>query len=159
MTGARPSDAYLAFLVARDGDADLGRHTLSHREAFFERLARDPVRSRVRIDRATFLRNLARRRPEPGLDRRMLWLLATAKANQSERFGVGLGEVYGLVDPEDPLKVRITLQEHYHTRLLADVVAMFDLPVHARPPALLARIVVRLLLASPERWGLPLAGC
>jgi hypothetical protein len=46
---------------------------------------------------------------------------------------VGLGELYSLVDPDDRLKVRITLQEHYHTRLLADVVAMFDLPVHARP--------------------------
>jgi hypothetical protein len=151
-------DGYLAFLVARDGEADLTRHTLSRREAFFEHLARDPVRSGLRIDRETFLRNLARPRPEPGLDDRMLWLLATAKANQAERFGVGLGELYGLVDPDDPLKVRITLQEHYHTRLLADVVAMFDLPVHAHPPALLARTMVRLIVATPERWNLPLAG-
>src|SRR5262245_17886043 len=159
MTAAAGSDGYLAFLVARDGEADLLRHTLSQREAFFERLARDPVRSRLRLDRDTFRRNLARRRPEPHLDRRMLWLLATAKANQAERFGVGLGELYGLVDPDDPLKVHITLQEHYHTRLLADVVAMFDLPVPARPPALLARAVVRILVGAPERWGLPLAGC
>ena len=33
--------------------------------------------------------------PESGLDRKMSFLLATAKLNQAERFGVGLGETYG----------------------------------------------------------------
>ncbi len=134
------TDGYLAFLRARDGDADLLRHTLSRREAFFDRLAREPVRSRRAVDRETFLRNLARRRPEPGLDDRMLWLLATAKANQAERFGVGLSELYGKVNPDDPILVRIVLQEHYHTRILADAVAIFGLPVRVGPPALAARI-------------------
>ena len=152
------TDGYLAFLRARDGEADLLRHTLSGREAFFDRLAREPVRSRRAIDRETFLRNLARRRPEPGLDDRMLWLLATAKANQAERFGVGLSELYGKVNPDDPILVRIVLQEHYHTRILADAVAIFGLPVHARPPALAARVIVKLLVGTPERWNRPLAG-
>jgi hypothetical protein len=40
----------------------------------------------------------------------------------------------------------------------ADAVAMFDLPIHARPPALLARTMVRLIVATSERWNLPLAG-
>ena len=152
------TDGYLAFLLARDGEADLLRHTLSRREAFFDRLAREPVRSRRAIDRETFLRNLARRRPEPGLDDRMLWLLATAKANQAERFGVGLSELYGKVNPDDPILVHIVLQEHYHTRILADAVAIFGLPVHARPPALTARVIVKLLVGTPERWNRPLAG-
>jgi hypothetical protein len=78
---------YLEFLVARDGDADLLRHGLSKREAFFDNLARSPVSSCAPIDRATYFRNIARRRPEPGLEPRMLWILATAKANQAERFG------------------------------------------------------------------------
>ena len=74
MSGERSADGYLAFLIARDGEPDFARHTLSRREAFFERLARDPVRSRLPIDRAAYLRNLARRRPERGLDDSTLWL-------------------------------------------------------------------------------------
>jgi len=158
VTGASATDGYLAFLIARDGKPDVLRHTLSRREAFLDRLTRDPLRSRLRFDRDAFARNLARRRPERGLDERMLWLLATAKANQAERFGVGLGELYGRVDPDDPLKVRIGLQEHYHTRLLADVVGMFDLPVRMHPPAMLARAVIWVLIGIPERWSQPLAG-
>jgi hypothetical protein len=158
VTGASATNGYLAFLIARDGEPDVLRHTLSRREAFFDRLARDPVRSRLRFDRDTFARNLARRRPERGLDERLLWLLATARANQAERFGVGLGELYGLTDPGDALKVRIGLQEHYHTRLLADVVSIFDLPVRMHPPAMLVRAVIWLLVSTPERWSQPLAG-
>src|ERR1700722_11503840 len=86
---------YLEFLVARDGDADLLRRRLSKREAFFDNLARSPVSSYALIDHATYLRNMARRRPEPGLEPRMLWILATAKANQAERLGVGLSELLG----------------------------------------------------------------
>ena len=158
MTGASATDGYLAFLIARNGKPDVLRHTLSRREAFLDRLTRDPLRSRLRFDRDAFARNLARRRPERGLDERMLWLLATARANQAERFGVGLGELYGLVDPGDPLKVRIGLQEHYHTRLLADVVGMFDLPVRMHPPPVMARAVIWVLVGIPERWSQPLAG-
>jgi len=159
MTGETSADGYLEFLIARDGEPDFARHTLSRREAFFERLVRDPVRSRLPIDRAAYFRNLARRRPERGLDDRTLWLMVTAKANQAERFGVGLAELYGRITADsDPVLVHIQLQEFYHTRLLADVVGMFGLPVHPRPPALFARVIIRLTIALPERWHLPLAG-
>ena len=150
---------YLAFLVARDGEPDVLRHTLSRREAFYERLAHEPVQSSRRFDRETFLRNLARRRPEPGLDAHMLWLLATAKVNQAERFGVGLAELYGKMTLDDPVRVHIGLQEHYHTRILADVVELFGLPVHHCPPALSARVIVKLIIGTPERWSRPLVGC
>jgi len=159
MTPAQRADGYLAFLEARDGEPDFERHTLARREALFERLRRDAVRSRLPIDRATYLRNLARRRPERGLDARTLWLVVTAKANQAERFGVGLAELYGRIAADsDPVRVHIQLQEFYHTRLLADVVGMFSLPVHARPPGLFARLIIRLTIALPEEWHLPLAG-
>ena len=159
MTGGTSADGYLEFLIARDGEPDFARHTLSRREAFLERLARDPVRSRLPIDRAAYFRNVARRRPESGLDARTLWLVVTAKANQAERFGVGLAELYGRITADsDPVRVHIQLQEFYHTRLLADVVGMFGLPVHPRPPALFARVIIRLTIALPERWHLPLAG-
>ncbi len=154
MTAAE--QGYLGFLCERDGAANFARHTLSRREAFFERLEREPVRSSRPIDAGVFARNLARRRPEPGLDDRMLWLLATAKANQAERFGVGLGELYGKLDASDPVRVHIALQEVYHTRILADVVAMFGVVVTPKPPSLVVRSFVRLLLALPEARQLPL---
>jgi len=152
------TDGYRAFLAARDGRADLLRHTLARREAFFDGLARERLVAQYRPDRETFARNLARHRPEPGSDQRMLWLLATAKANQAERFGVGLAELYGKLDPGDPVRVHIALQEHYHTRILSDVVETFGLTVHPKPPRFVARAIVKILVATPERWNLPLTG-
>jgi len=149
---------YREFLVARDGDADLLSHRLSKREAFFDNLALSPVRSSTPIDRATYFRNMAKRRPESDLEPRMLWILATAKANQAERFGVGLAELLGRVNADDPARVHVMLQESYHTRLLADVVAMFGLPVSARPPRAFVRLMIHLMVSAPERWTLPLVG-
>ena len=147
---------YLEHLESLDGVADLDRHVLARREAILQDLP--PLRAARAVDAATFRRNLARRTPEPGLDPLMLWLLATAKANQAERFAVGLAEVYGKLEADDPVRVHITLQEVYHTRLLAGVVSLFGLAVRAQPPAWPARLFVKLLLALPERWQLPLAG-
>jgi hypothetical protein len=121
-------------------------------------LAHNPVRSCSPIDREVYFRNMARRRPEPGLAPRTLWVVATAKANQTERFGVGLAELLGRVNTEDPARLHVALQETYHTRILADVVAMFGLPVHARPPRAFVRLMIRLMVTAPERWTLPLLG-
>jgi hypothetical protein len=150
---------YREFLRARDGEADFTRHTLSRREALFARLAAMPVRAAAVVDGDAYRRNLRRRRPEAGLDARTLWLLATAKANQAERFGVGLGELYGRVPEDDPVRVHVSLQETYHTRILADVVAMFGLTVPVMPPALFARVIIRLIVSVPEARHLPLTGC
>jgi len=151
---------YREFLAARDGAADLLRHTLSKREAFFDEITRRPVRSRRVIDRAAYVRNLARRRPETGLDERLLWLVATAKINQAERFGVGLAELFGRVNADDrePARIHAMLQETYHTRILADVVGMFGLAVHARPPRFPVRAMIKFMVSAPERWTLPVAG-
>jgi hypothetical protein len=159
--GARRSlEGFRTFLAARDGEPNPLRHTLARREEFFAGIERNPVHSRLPIDRAAFQRNLARRSPEPGLDARMLWLLATAKANQAERFGVGLAELYGKIrfTDVDPIRVHIPLQETYHTRILADVVAMFGLTVDPHPPQLIARAIVKTIIGLPEHWGLPLTG-
>jgi hypothetical protein len=150
---------YREFLVVRDGDADLLSHRLSKREAFFDELARYPVRSGAPIDRTVYFRNMARRRPEPGLDPRMLWILATAKTNRTERFGVGLTELLGRVNTDsDPARVHIVLQETYHTRILAEAVAVFGLPVDACPPRPFWRVMFRFMVSAPERWSLPLVG-
>jgi hypothetical protein len=152
-------DGYLRFLVERDGDPDLGRRTLTRREAFFAALSAEPLHATTPVDRAAYLRNLDRRRLEGGLDARVLWLLATAQANQAERFGVGLAELYGVITPEsDRVRLHVTLQEVYHTRILADVLALFGLPMRHRPPGIGTRAVTHLMVRTPERWHLPLVG-
>jgi hypothetical protein len=159
-TAIAPMDGYRRFLAARDGAPDLCRHTLAGREAFFAGLAATPVRSQVPIDRAAYRRNLHRGRLEPRLDARVLWLLATAKANQAERFGVGLAEVYGRVPAvdEDPVRLHLHLQELYHTRVLADVVELFDLTVHPAAPPMLTRAFIKGMVLAPPQWTLPLVG-
>ncbi len=158
-TGLAPHEGYLAFLAGRDGHLTFECRQLSTRETFFEDLTSDPVRAAGTVNRQAYLRNAGRRRPEHGLDARTLWLLATAKANNAERFAVGLADLFGHVTEEsDPIRMHVQLQEVYHTRLLAQVVHMFDLPVRAQAPPLMARALVKYLLAAPVAWQLPVTG-
>jgi len=159
--GGRGLAGYRAFLAARDGSADLTRHTLSHREARFAALEGAPLRSQASIDRDAYRRNLARRRIEPGLPPRLLWLLATAKSNQAERFGVGFAELYGRVPAvdDDPVRVHLHLQETYHTRVLADAVGLFGLAVHTGPPPFWVRALIESMVLLPPGWTLPMVGC
>ena len=153
-------DGYRTYLQKRDGDADLLHRRLTRREEFFTGLEAEPVCSTHGIDRHLFTRNLRRRRPEPGVDRQMLFLLATAKLNQAERFGVGLGETYGYNSGDDvpPERVYMELEEHYHTRLLAYVLDVFGLPFQVVPPPLVMRQFVKLAVFMPERFGFAFVG-
>ena len=153
-------DGYREFLKRRDGEADLLNRRLANREDFFDGLESNPVRSVHPADRTTFLRNMRRRKPEPGLDRKMLFLLATAKLNQAERFGVGLGETYGLNSDENlpPERVYLELEEHYHTRLLAYVLDVFDLTFQVVPPPFVMRQFVKTGVFLPERLGFVFVG-
>ena len=153
-------DGYRVYLERRDGEADLLNRRLASREEFFAALEADPVRSKHRIDRQVFARNLRRRRPESDIDRRMLFLLATAKLNQAERFGVGLGETYGHNSGDDvpPERVYMELEEHYHTRLLAYVLDIFDLPFQVVAPPLVMRQFVKTAVFLPERIGFMFVG-
>ncbi|HTR79381.1 MAG TPA: hypothetical protein VMH39_14790 [Gemmatimonadaceae bacterium] len=80
--------------------------------------------------------------------------------NQTERFGVGLGEIYGRNSTPDtpPERVYVELEEHYHSRLLAYVLAMFDLPFQVVPPPFVMRQFVKLNVFLPERPGMPFVG-
>jgi hypothetical protein len=153
-------EGYRAYLARRDGDADLLHRRLTSREEFFATLLADPVRSTRRIDRRVFMRNLRRRRPEAGLEPQMLFLLATAKLNQAERFGVDLGDTYGRIGGEDqpPERVYLALEEHYHTRLLAYVLDMFDLPFQVVVPPFVMRQFVKINVFLPEGLGFPFVG-
>ncbi|BBY21965.1 hypothetical protein [Mycobacterium stomatepiae] len=153
-------EGYRDYLARRDGDADLLNRWLEHREQFFDDLVATPVTSRHHVDRETFLRNLKRRHPEAGLDKRMLFLLATAKMNQAERFGVGLGETYGRNSHGNlpPERVYIELEEHYHTRLLAYSLDIFDLTFQVMPPPMVMRQFVKLNVFVPERLRVSFVG-
>ncbi|WAC89182.1 hypothetical protein [Mycobacterium sp. Aquia_213] len=153
-------DGYRDYLTHRDGDADLLHRRLANREDFFTSLEADPVRSNRRIDRRVFMRNLRRRRPEPGLSPEMLFLLATAKLNQAERFGVDLGDTYGRIGGEDepPERIYLALEEHYHTRLLAYVLDIFGLPFQVVVPPFVMRQFVKMEVFLPERFGFPFVG-
>jgi hypothetical protein len=153
-------DGYRDFLKRRDGEADLLNRRLANREDFFNGIETNAVRSARPADRPTFLRNLRRRRPETGLDRKMLFLLATAKLNQAERFGVGLGETYGVNSDENlpPERVYLELEEHYHTRLLAYVLDVFDLTFQVVPPPFVMRQFVKTGVFIPERLGFVFVG-
>lgn len=153
-------EGYRVFLARRDGDADLLHRRLANREEFFESLEAHAVRSTRPIDQGVFLRNLRRRRPEPGLPREMLFLLATAKLNQAERFGVDLGDTYGRIGGADqpPERIYLALEEHYHTRLLAYVLDMFGLPFQVVVPPLVMRQFVKMEVFLPERFGFLFVG-
>jgi hypothetical protein len=153
-------EGYRNYLARRDGDADLLHRRLASREEFFESLEADPLRSEHPIDREVFLRNLRRRRPEPGLDHRMLFLLATAKLNQAERFGVDLGDTYGRIGGADeaPERLYLALEEHYHTRLLAYVLDIFGLPFQVVVPPFVMRQFVKMEVFLPERFGIAFVG-
>lgn len=153
--------AYRAFLIRTDGAADPVRFQLAERERFFAEFEASRPQARFIADRKVFLRNMRATHPDAGLDRRMLWLLATAKLNQSERFGVGLGEVYGKEQDKfetEPERLYVQLQEHYHSRILAEVISMFDLPFPTIPPRFALRATIRLFVALPHEWTLPLVG-
>lgn len=153
-------EGYRDFLAKRDGEADLLNRRLANRERFFNDLEANPVRSAHPVDREVFLRNLRRRRPEPGLDKKMLFLLATAKLNQAERFGVGLGETYGRNSDENlpPENVYLELEEHYHTRLLAYALDAFDLTFQVVPPPFVMRQFVKTSVFMPARLGFLFVG-
>jgi hypothetical protein len=153
-------DGYREYLAQRDGDADLLNRRLGSREEFFAAIEADPVRSTRHMDRNVFARNMRRRKPEDGVDRRMLFLLATAKLNQAERFGVGLGETYGHTSGDDvpPERVYMELEEHYHTRLLAYVLDIFGLPFHVVAPPFVMRQFVKTAVFLPERMSFLFVG-
>ncbi len=116
-------EGYRSYLVERNGEADLVNRRLARREEFFGKIEANPVRSKRAFDSDAFERGMRLRRPEKTLSPELTFLIATAKSNQAERFGVIISEAYGLNSGPDlpPERVYLELEEHYHTRLLGYV--------------------------------------
>jgi hypothetical protein len=146
-------DGYLRFLRERDGEPDLKERTLSRREAWFRQLQSEPIRYGGAVDRDAF-RRLLHGKPGPEVDPKLAWILATAKSNRVEHYGVTLdfkihddvGTRFGEHMPY------IDLEEFYHTRILRECVRVFDLEFELEPPRTFTRFFAELVVRSPH-WG------
>ena len=103
-------EGYREYLAERNGEADLLNRRLARREAFFADIEANPIRSKRTIDAAAFERGMQTRRPAKDISPELAFLLATAKLNQAERFGVGLGETYGKNSAGDTLPERVHME-------------------------------------------------
>jgi hypothetical protein len=152
---------YFQYLKGKEGHLNLAARTLSGREPFFIRLAEDPVRVELPIDREAFHRAHAQTRPDPGLSRELLWLLAIAKGNRTEYYGMEAHIVVnGILDGDKAdTQAYVDMQEVYHTRILLDVLRCFDLEIEVGQPAFASRVAVQLMVRLPQRLALPLILC
>lgn len=158
---ASAASDYLGYLKAREGSLNFARRTLSRREPFFESLAREPVQAAIPLDRAAFYKNHEAPRPEPGLGRELLWLLAVAKANRTECYGMEEHiRKNGILDGERAdTQSYVDMQEVYHTRILLDVLRCFDLQIEVGLPDLPSRVAVQAMIRLPQASALPLILC
>jgi hypothetical protein len=150
---------YLSYLRRRDGVGNHATRTLSNREAFFQDLDQKPVRWKGPLDREAFYRNLDRK-PEAGLDPKVVWLLAAAKANIGERFGVETKmATRGFNFTGDDPTAYVAFEELYHTRILLDACNIFDLKFEMREPKGLQRALTSAMARLPTGGALPMVLC
>jgi hypothetical protein len=149
---------YARFLDARDGPPDPDRRLLPRREEFMEWLELHPVRSRFVLGEERLLRNLSRRRSDPDLDLRIGWLLAAAKSSQGESYATDLVERGIDLRTLDAVRLHMHLQETYHTRMLAEIFAIFGLPNRVPPLEGFLRTVIRSGLMAPGNCVMPFIG-
>ncbi len=153
--------SFLGFLRQRDGVPEPEARRLSKREEYFKQLESHPLRSSRQVDQLKFRLNHESREIEPNLDQEMLWMLCTAKLNRGERYGVDTQLAYklrkGSLDTTDP-QTFIEVEEFYHTRMLVDVLNLFDVKVEILPPtSKLSRFVINAMIYLPKRFSMPLA--
>jgi hypothetical protein len=157
---------YLAYLRERDGRIDLPRRHLAAREPEMRALENTQVRWRGGIDRAGFERSLAGSRNEV-LDPQTEWVLAAARANEGERYGVEIeigrfvrrGNRFPGVPCQETM-LYVMLQEAYHCRILVDLCRACGLEFDPKPPGWASRglIVAIGTLPSWMRWVPVMAG-
>src|SRR5262245_38257786 len=150
-------ERYLEFVRERDGEPDLARRTLARREAWFADLARLPATpwTGERIDPDAFKRWHLGERSLRDASPLVVWLVAIARANEGEEWGVdylldrggfqGLGK-HGTLQPRD----FADLEETYHTRIFKEIVRLFGLDFELRPPPAQIQHSVKLMAYLPE---------
>lgn len=158
----RHLDAYESWLQARNGELDLEGKTLSRREAYFRDLEGRPVVWPEAIDPQAFSDRFDRR-GKPALDARTLWLIAIAKANEAERYGVDLELrefIEGRRPRDDASKIYLFMEELYHSRILMAAAETCGVELEFREPRWTMRSMIHLIRVLPERmrWVLVLCG-
>jgi hypothetical protein len=153
---------YLAFVAERDGAPDLPRRTLARREAWFQALAASPLPAwdGERIPQDQFERWHRGLQPLAGASSLAIWLVAVARANEGEEWGVDYllarGGFQGLGRGGRALKPRdfADLEETYHTRIFREIVRLFGLSFELREPPRPVQQSVKLMARLPERLSL-----
>jgi len=149
-------DAYQRFLFEREGEIDLGRRTFSRRELRTRAFEQSAVVWKGDVDREGFRRSMLRL-PVASLDLRTQWILAAAKANEGERFGVEIelsryqarGRFSGIRAPE--LMLHLLVQEAYHCRLLIEICRTCGVEFESLDPGWATRALISLIGALPGR--------
>jgi uncharacterized protein len=154
--------AYERHLEERNGEIDLAARRLSRRERYFEDLAQQPLRWRGALDRDGFFERFLGSGKSP-IDARTLWLVAIAKANEGESYGVDQ-ELKRLLargtGGMDTALLHIFLEEQYHSRILIEACRTCNLEVEFQPPPWHSRLFIHAIYHFPNRvrWVLILAG-
>jgi hypothetical protein len=151
---ARQNAAHLAMMIARDGVLDPQRGALPRRDAVLAELQSRPVRWRSRKPEVSLFERFARRPSPADLDPRLVWLLAAAKANQGEEYGIEL-EIRRFAARDfagvDRQFLYVAFEDHYHTRLLAELSRICGIEHAIGTPPWFHRALVRLMNHLPER--------
>jgi hypothetical protein len=151
----RHLEGYERFFEERDGCIDMASRTLSTREQFFEDLARKPVEWAAGVDYEGFHEHLTGK-GRADLDPQTTWLVAVAKSNEGEAYGVELELRRFFARPErransDRAYQHLMLEERYHTRLLEEACRTCGLEIQFRRPRWLLRLFIHLIQVLPER--------
>lgn len=145
--------AYLGHLEHYDGEIDHDRRRLRGREALFRATVERPIAlQRPLVEQGRFNRNNRPGSVDPRLDPLTLWALTVAKANLSERHAIEIQLARSAsrpVDANDPQSY-IDIEEFYHTRILADVLATIGLAPSFGCPPLATRILIAVMIRVPR---------
>ena len=158
----RHLDAYESLLEARNGALDLPSRTLARRELYFAELEKKPVTWKGDTDREGFYARFLGTGAPP-IDARTLWLVAIAKANQGESYGVDQ-ELKRLIargsGGMDVRMLHVFLEEQYHGRILVEACRTCGIELRFEPPRWQSRLFIGAIYHFPERirWTLILAG-
>ena len=140
----REQEAYLAYLRRRDGEIDWEAWALPVRDERTQRASMSETDGRVHVDIDAFYQ-LFHRAGAPSADAATKWASLIALANENEFYGVQIEEQMLKKKGRgvDELMVFHVLQEHFHTRLIAEACRIIGLPrVTPQRPRLLHRLVV-----------------
>lgn len=161
----RHVDAYRSFLAERDGMPDVADRTMSVREGRMRRIEENPVVWSGPIDRAGFERAVSGNRSEE-LDPKTGWILAAARANEGESYGVELemkrflarGAFQGV--PSGDVMTSVMMQESYHCRILQELCRTCGIDFAPRVPGWTNRMFIALIGVLPARvrWIPVMAG-